>query len=101
MAKDVRWQDIVDKVTEGTNKNKRLVRDTVMVFYASLESNVVAGCNITVGGIGKFKGSKVRIKTEALIKRTNATKIKFYAKWAKRRQRLWAKEKFDDNWTDD
>jgi hypothetical protein len=98
MARDVQWQDIVDKVKVG--KSRKLVRDTVLVFYASFESNIIPGCKFNIKNIGSFKGSLRRIETEALIKRTNNTKDKFYRKWTKRRQRLWAKEKFDDNWID-
>ena len=93
---DITWQQIVDKVQVG--KSRKLVRDTVFTFYAALESNLTTGCLVNVRGIGRFKGSKIMIAREGLIKKHNRTKTKFYAKWTKKRQRLWAKEKFDDNW---
>ena len=99
MSRDITWQQIVDKVKVGT-KSRKLIRDTVFTFYSALESNLIAGCDINVRNLGRFKGSKRKIQTEALIKRHRRPKLRYDAKWAKKRQRLWAKEKFDDNWID-
>lgn len=97
MSRDITWQQIVDKVKVGT-KSRKLIRDTVFTFYSALESNLVVGCDINVRNLGRFKGSKLRLKKDIQIKKLNHTKTKFYGKWAQRRKRLWAKEKFDDNW---
>ncbi len=100
MSRDITWQQIVDKV-KVKNKSRKLIRDTVFTFYSALESNLVIGCDINVRNLGRFVGSKQRFKKEARIKQLNHTKTKFYLKWAMKRQRLWAKEKFDDNWPTD
>jgi len=96
MSRDVTWQDIVSKIKVG--KSRKLVRDTVFTFYSALESNLVAECDINVRNLGKFKGNKRMKEKEGAIKRLNRTKTNFYNKWLKKRQRLWAKERFDDNW---
>jgi len=101
MARDIRWQDICDNKVTNKRRSKKLVRETVLIFYASFESNIDVGCNILVRHIGRFKGAESGVKREAKIKHLNRKKNRFDMKWLKAKQRLWAKNKFDNDWIDD
>lgn len=96
---DVRWQDICDKL-QTSLKSKKLVRESVLIFYASFESNVVTGCDFIIPRIGKFKGSIQQVKREALQKKLNSRQSAHFEKLKKRKQRLWVRKKFDQDWVD-
>ena len=95
---EVRWQDIC--LNLKVKRRKKLIRDTVLVFYASFESNIVPGCNTYIRNIGTFKGSSSGVRHEEILKKLNRSKTKYYAKLTKRKQRLWVRETFDENWID-
>jgi len=95
---EVRWQDICDKLK--VKRRKKLIKQTVLVFYASFESNIIPGCDTYIRNIGTFKGLPSGVKHIEVLKNLNKTKTKYYAKLTKRKQRLWVRETFDENWID-
>lgn len=95
---DVHWHDIADKVK--VKLSKKLVRETIVVFYNALESNIDYDCNIYVRNIGRFKGTKAGIRRRNATIKYRKNKVRFREKYKKKRQRLWVKEKFDPHWPD-
>lgn len=95
---EVTWQEIVQKIK--TTQNKKLVRDTVLIFYSAFESNIDYECNIYIRNIGRFKGTPAGVRRREAIKRHKKPKMKFAEKYRKRKQRMWTRKKFDDQWID-
>lgn len=98
---DIHWQDLCKKIkADGTEGSEKLIQQTVRIYYSALVSSITPDCEVVIWNIGKFKGSSVGVKRMARIKKMNIKKTRFTQKWTKARQRLWAKEKFDDKWID-
>lgn len=95
---DITWQEIADGLK--LPQDRKLIRETVVVFYSAFETNIDTNCDITIRGIGRFKGTGIGRRQEAAIKKKNKHKIRHRNKLVKRRQRLWAFKKFDDHWAD-
>jgi hypothetical protein len=95
---DITWQEIADKIK--TTQSKKLVRETVLVFYSAFESNIDYECNVYIRNIGRFKGTPAGVRRRDAIKRHKKPKLRFIEKHKKRKQRLWVKIKFDAQWID-
>lgn len=93
----ITWQEIANNLP--LPQENKFVRETLSSYYRAVKRNIDYECNFNIPHIGHFKGKSGEKRLKA-IKRHNQSKTRFIEKYKKKKQRLWAKQKFDSQCID-